>query len=89
MNLKIISGGQTGIDRIALEVARELVFPAGGSAPRDFTTELGSDHFVAHAPHPQFPGQESLDRDGRLCRQFVEFGRKRNRTQVKDIRVYI
>jgi hypothetical protein len=24
----------------------------------------------SEAAHPQFPGQESLDRDGRLCRQF-------------------
>lgn len=43
MLTKIISGGQTGIDRMALEVARELGFPTGGSAPRDFMTELGPD----------------------------------------------
>jgi Circularly permutated YpsA SLOG family len=38
MNLKIISGGQTGIDLMGLEVARELGLPTGGSAPKSFGT---------------------------------------------------
>ena len=38
---KIISGGQTGVDRIALEVARQLGFPTGGTAPKGFLTERG------------------------------------------------
>lgn len=41
--LLIISGGQTGVDRMALEVARELGIPTGGSAPRDYLTENGPD----------------------------------------------
>jgi Circularly permutated YpsA SLOG family len=40
---KVISGGQTGIDRMSLEVARELGLPTGGSAPKDFLTEDGPD----------------------------------------------
>jgi hypothetical protein len=47
MFIKIISGGQTGIDRMALEVARELGIPTGGSAPRDFMTEKGPDLSLA------------------------------------------
>jgi hypothetical protein len=36
---KVISGGQTGVDRIALEVARECEVPTGGTAPRGFLTD--------------------------------------------------
>ena len=31
---KIISGGQTGVDRGAIEAARELGFPYGGLIPK-------------------------------------------------------
>jgi len=40
---KIISGGQTGVDRTGLEVAKEFGIPTGGVAPLGFRTELGSD----------------------------------------------
>jgi hypothetical protein len=43
MLIKVISGGQTGIDRMSLEAARELGVPTGGSAPKDFLTEDGAD----------------------------------------------
>lgn len=39
---KIISGGQTGADRTALEVAREFGIPTGGTAPPGWKTEIGS-----------------------------------------------
>lgn len=39
----IISGGQTGIDQLGLEVARSLGIPTGGVAPKGFLTELGPD----------------------------------------------
>ena len=38
---KIISGGQTGVDQIALEIAHELGYKTGGYAPRTFRTENG------------------------------------------------
>lgn len=41
---KIISGGQQGADRTALEVARENNIPTGGTAPKGFRTEEGFDH---------------------------------------------
>src|ERR1700743_1190020 len=47
MSITIISGGQTGIDRMGLEIARELRFATGGSAPRDFMTELWPDPSLA------------------------------------------
>jgi hypothetical protein len=43
MELKIITGGQTGIDRIALEEARALGIKTGGTAPKQFKTESGND----------------------------------------------
>jgi hypothetical protein len=38
---KIISGGQTGVDRAALDVARELSLPHGGWCPRGRRSEDG------------------------------------------------
>ncbi len=39
----VISGGQTGVDRIALEVAQELGIETGGTAAKGFETENGPD----------------------------------------------
>lgn len=39
--LQIISGGQTGVDRGALDAALEAGFPCGGSCPEGFTAEDG------------------------------------------------
>ena len=44
MILKIISGGQTGIDKMGLEVATELKIETGGCAPKGFITENGTDY---------------------------------------------
>lgn len=40
---KIISGGQTGVDTIGLQVARELGIVTGGTAPRGYLRESGVD----------------------------------------------
>lgn len=40
---KVISGGQTGIDRMGLEVARESGIKTGGMVPKGFMTEDGPD----------------------------------------------
>lgn len=40
---RIISGGQTGIDQLGLEVARSLGIPTGGIAPKGYMTENGPD----------------------------------------------
>jgi hypothetical protein len=40
--LKIISGGQTGVDRAALDVAMELGLPVGGWCPRGRLSEDGA-----------------------------------------------
>ena len=41
---KIISGGQTGIDKIGLIAAAENGFDTGGTAPSGFITENGVDY---------------------------------------------
>jgi hypothetical protein len=41
--MKIISGGQSGADRTALEVARELGIETGGWAPLHYRTDTGPD----------------------------------------------
>jgi hypothetical protein len=40
---KVISGGQTGIDRLGLQLARDHGIPTGGTAPYKFKTENGPD----------------------------------------------
>lgn len=41
--MKIISGGQTGADRAALDAASALGLLTGGTAPREYWTEAGPD----------------------------------------------
>ncbi len=41
MPLKVVSGGQTGVDRAALDVARALDLPHGGWCPRGRRSEGG------------------------------------------------
>ena len=41
IRLKIVSGGQTGVDRAALDVALELGLPCGGWCPRGRQAEDG------------------------------------------------
>lgn len=39
--MKIISGGQTGVDQIGLAIAQKVGFETGGVAPYGFRTEAG------------------------------------------------
>ena len=40
---RVISGGQTGVDRAGLEAARAVGIETGGSVPRGWKTEAGTD----------------------------------------------
>ena len=46
--MKIISGGQTGVDYTALVVAQRLGIPTGGTAPKGWRTESGSNPDLAN-----------------------------------------
>lgn len=41
--MKIISGGQTGVDRAGLDAARLCDIETGGYAPKGYLTEIGRD----------------------------------------------
>jgi len=41
---KVISGGQTGANREALECAKEIGLETGGTAPKGYRTKTGSDY---------------------------------------------
>ncbi|GAB3937267.1 YpsA SLOG family protein [Larkinella terrae] len=58
--IKIISGGQTGIDQLALKVARELGIETGGVTPKGFLTEDGpapwlADYGLIDDSSPNYP----------------------------------
>ena len=69
--LTIISGGQTGVDRFALEAARSAGFKTGGVAPADYKTENGPDPSLkdfgltehAMSTYPPRTKQNILDSD--------------------------
>lgn len=55
---RLISGGQTGVDRAALDIARELGIPAGGWCPRGRRAENGRipDHYpLQETPSARYP----------------------------------
>jgi hypothetical protein len=67
---KIVSGGQSGVDRGALDAALAADFPAGGWCPADRSTEDGlipAHYPVVPLPHGGYPErtlQNVLDSDG-------------------------
>jgi predicted Rossmann-fold nucleotide-binding protein len=69
---RIISGGQTGVDRAALDVALELGIPCGGWCPKGRKAEDGRipDHYpLQEASSSEYPVRTQLnveDSDGTL-----------------------
>lgn len=78
MNLKIVSGGQTGVDRGALDAALSLGVPCGGWCPEGRRAEDGI--IPAHYPvqvlqgagYPQRTRQNVIDSDATLILYFGE-----------------
>ena len=64
--LRIISGGQTGVDRAALDVALELGLPCGGWCPKDRRAEDGT--IDQRYPLAQTPETEPAQRTRRNVR---------------------
>lgn len=60
MDLKIISGGQTGADQAGLRAAKDSGLPVGGTAPLGFLTEsgpapwLGEEFGLVEHPSPAY-----------------------------------
>lgn len=69
---KIVSGGQTGVDRAALDVALALGIPCGGWVPRGRRTEHGPlpDHYpmreTASSAYPERTRLNVRDSDATL-----------------------
>ncbi len=57
---KIVSGGQTGVDRAALDVARELGLACGGWCPKGRKAEDGT--LPAHYPLLETPSEDYAQR---------------------------
>jgi hypothetical protein len=57
---KVISGGQTGVDRAALDIALELGVPAGGWCPKGRKAEDGS--LASRYPLTETPSEDYWQR---------------------------
>lgn len=70
--LRVLSGGQTGVDRAALDVARDLGLPAGGWCPRGRLAEdgpIGEDYPLRETPEASYTQRTEWnvrDADGTL-----------------------
>ena len=63
---RIISGGQTGVDQAALDVALELGIPCGGWCPRGRWSEAGP--IDEHYPLTESPSADPAERTERNVR---------------------
>ncbi len=63
---QIISGGQTGVDQAALDVALELGIPCGGWCPRGRWSEAGP--IDEHYPLTESPSADPAERNERNVR---------------------
>ena len=82
---RIVSGGQTGVDRAALNVARELAIPCGGWCPRGRRAEDGpipESYPLRETPSASYPERTAWnvrDSEGTLV---ITRGRPRGGTAL-------
>jgi hypothetical protein len=83
--VRVISGGQTGVDRAALDVARALAIPCGGWCPRGRRAEDGpipESYPLRETPSAAYPERTAWnvrDSDGTLV---ITRGRPRGGTAL-------
>jgi hypothetical protein len=83
--VRVISGGQTGVDRAALDVAQELGVPCGGWCPRGRRAEDGpipESYPLRETPSASYPERTAWnvrDSDGTLV---ITRGRPRGGTAL-------
>jgi hypothetical protein len=70
---KIISGGQTGVDRAALDAALELNIPCGGWCPKGRRAEDGPtpDRYPLNE---KLPGKDGNERPGLRQNPYLDLG---------------
>ena len=86
---KIISGGQTGVDTIGLQVAKELGIETGGKAPKGFLREKGYDsEDIASYGLEEITEEEQADYTKRTSKTDPYTGRTELNVRNSDGTVY-
>lgn len=86
---KIISGGQTGVDTIGLQVAKELGIETGGKAPKGFLREEGYDNEdIASYGLEEITDEEQADYTKRTSKKDPYTGRTELNVRNSDGTVY-
>ena len=86
---KIISGGQTGVDTIGLQVAKELGIETGGTAPKGFLREEGyDDEDIASYGLEEITDEEQEDYTKRTDKKDPYTGRTELNVRNSDGTVY-
>lgn len=86
---KIISGGQTGVDTIGLQVAKELGIETGGKAPKGFLREKGYDNEdIASYGLKEITDEEQADYTKRTSKTDPYTGRTELNVRNSDGTVY-
>lgn len=86
---KIISGGQTGVDTIGLQVAKELGIETGGKAPKGFLREEGIDNEdIASYGLEEITDEEQADYTKRKDKKDPYTGRTELNVRNSDGTVY-
>lgn len=86
---KIISGGQTGVDTIGLQVAKELGIETGGKAPKGFLREEGIDNEdIASYGLEEITDEEQADYTERTGKKDSYTGRTELNVRNSDGTVY-
>ena len=86
--LKIISGGQSGVDMTALEIAQEIGLETGGTAPKEFVQDVNGKKVSNKALRDKYGltenAMDDLERTNRYGEKYVDIYYDRTEQNVKD-----